>query len=177
MPLPKPLIQKSYASFLSQLPISIPPAIPPPTWIDGKLSLKFPSQMVNNSKESFSFSAIGKFVGRRPSLEALEHWVQSSWRLSRPCLISLTEKGFFLFRFNSPEDRDILISQSPLMLDRKKLMLQSWTPGQNEESWLVITPIWIHLKGVPYHCWSSDILLSIASSVGKPLRLDETTAK
>ncbi|KAJ8636810.1 hypothetical protein MRB53_011077 [Persea americana] len=162
---PEPQIQKSYSSFLSQMPISFPPVIPPPTWIDGKLSLKIPSQMVNNSKESFSFSAIGKFVRRWPSLEELENWVQRSWRLSRPCLISLTEKGFFLFRFNSPEDRDILISQSPLMMDKKKLLLQSWSPRQNEESWPAITPVWIRLKGVPYHSWSSDILLSIASSV------------
>ncbi|KAJ8628096.1 hypothetical protein MRB53_021403 [Persea americana] len=48
--------------------------------------------MVGNSKDSFTFSAIGKFVGRRPLLEQLEQLVQSSRRLSKPCLISLTEK-------------------------------------------------------------------------------------
>ena len=132
--------------------------------------------MVNNSKESFSFSTIGKFVGRWPSLEVLEQWVLASWRLSMPCFISLIEKGHFLLRFNSLEDRDILVSQSPLLMDMKKLLLQSWSPGQDGDSWPAITPVWIRLKGVPYHCWSSDILLSIAGSIGKPLCLDETTA-
>ncbi|KAJ8622355.1 hypothetical protein MRB53_030884 [Persea americana] len=35
----------------------------------------------------------GRFVRRQPSVEGLEHWVHSSWRLLRPCLISLMEKG------------------------------------------------------------------------------------
>ncbi|KAJ8618518.1 hypothetical protein MRB53_014704 [Persea americana] len=69
---PPPPPQKSYASFFSPSAISAPPSIPPPTRIDGKLTLRIPQQMVANSKESFSFSAVGKFVGRRPSLEEVE---------------------------------------------------------------------------------------------------------
>ncbi|XXG45155.1 hypothetical protein AAC387_Pa02g0315 [Persea americana] len=132
--------------------------------------------MVAISKESFFFSAIGKFVGRLPSLEGLEQWVQTSWSLSRHCLVSLTERCFFLFRFNTKEDRDCLVSQSPLLMERKKLLLQPWSPGQDVSSWLAVTPVWIRLKGIPYHCWSSDILLSIAGHISKPLRLDEITA-
>ncbi|KAJ8629856.1 hypothetical protein MRB53_023179 [Persea americana] len=155
----------------------LPPAIARPVLIDGSFTIRIPLQMVNTSKQSFSFSAIGKFVGRRPSLEALEQWVTSSWSLTRPCLISLTEKGNFIFRFYSKEDRDDLVGHSPLIMDRRKLLSQPWSPGQDESIWLSETPIWIRLRGIPYHCWSSDILQSIATSIGKPLRLDETTVK
>ncbi|KAJ8619334.1 hypothetical protein MRB53_027863 [Persea americana] len=62
-------------------------------------------------------------------------------------------------------------------MEGKKLLLQPWAPGQDESSWPSEVPVWIRLRGIPYHCWSSDILLSIAASVGKPLRLDEITAK
>ncbi|KAJ8617469.1 hypothetical protein MRB53_013655 [Persea americana] len=129
MDIPAPQNQKSYAGFFSPTPISSPLVLPPPIWKDDKLTLKILHKMVNNNKESFSFSAIGKFVGRRPSLEVLEQWVLASWRLSMPCFISLIEKGHFLLRFNSLEDRDILVSQSPLLMDMKKLLLQSWSPG------------------------------------------------
>ncbi|XXG45984.1 hypothetical protein AAC387_Pa02g0929 [Persea americana] len=132
--------------------------------------------MVDNSKDSFSFSAIGKFLGIRPSLEALKQWVHNSWSPSKPSFISRTEKGHFLFRFSSKEDRDLMVSHSPLLMDRRKLLLQSWSPSQDDASWPVVSPVWIRLKGIPYHCWSSDILLSIASSTGKPLRLDDTVA-
>ncbi|KAJ8633582.1 hypothetical protein MRB53_026918 [Persea americana] len=57
------------------------------------------------------------------------------------------------------------------------MLLRPWSPGQDENAWPAESPVWIRLKGLPYHCWSSDILLSIAGSIGKPLRLDDTTAK
>ncbi|KAJ8640544.1 hypothetical protein MRB53_017238 [Persea americana] len=133
--------------------------------------------MVNLSKQSFSHSAIRKFVGRRPSLEAVEKWVESSWRLSRPCLISLTAQGNFIFRFYSKEDREALVGSSPLLMAGKKLLLRPWSPDQDESSWPSVALVWIRLKEIPFHCWSSDIFLSIAASIGKPLRLDEIIAK
>ncbi|KAJ8645020.1 hypothetical protein MRB53_006768 [Persea americana] len=85
-------LRKSYASYLSPLAVHPPPALSPPVWKDGKLTLSIPKQIVAFSKESFTFSAIEKFVGRRPLLEQLEQWVKSTWHLSKPCLISLAEK-------------------------------------------------------------------------------------
>ncbi|KAJ8644151.1 hypothetical protein MRB53_005899 [Persea americana] len=64
--------QKSYASFFSPVAISPPPALPPPAWKDGKLTMKIPLQMIKTRKDSFFFLAIEKFVGRRSSLETLE---------------------------------------------------------------------------------------------------------
>lgn len=69
-----------------------------------------------------------------------------------------------------------MVSQSPLLMDRRKLLLFPWSSGQNENSWPAISPVWIRLRGIPYHYQSNDILLSIASSIGKPLPLDETIA-
>lgn len=69
-----------------------------------------------------------------------------------------------------------MLGQSHLLMDKKKILLQPWSPGQNEDSWPSISPVWICLIGIPNYIWSSDILLSIASYIGKPLRLDETTA-
>ncbi|KAJ8615311.1 hypothetical protein MRB53_034683 [Persea americana] len=101
---------------LSQLPTSfanlfttpIPsfhiPNYPPTIWKNGKPTLTIPQSMLSSSKESFSFAFIGKFAGKRPSLE----WVEEKakfWALSRPCLVSLTIKGYFIFRFNSSEDK------------------------------------------------------------------------
>ncbi|KAJ8628514.1 hypothetical protein MRB53_021821 [Persea americana] len=168
---------KTYASCLSPAVFSPPPPIPPPVLAYGKLTIRISLQMVNLSKQSFSHSAIRKFIGRRPSLEAVEKWVESSWRLSRPCLISLTVQGNFIFRFFSKEDREALVGSSPLLMAGKKLLLRPWSPGQDESSWPSVAPVWIRLKGIPFHCWSGDILLSIAASIGKPLQLDEITAK
>ncbi|KAJ8650247.1 hypothetical protein MRB53_003270 [Persea americana] len=49
--------------------------------------------------------------------------------------------------------------------------------GQDESIWPSETPVWIWLRGIPYHCWNNDIVLSIIASIGRPLPLDDTTAK
>eukprot|EP00268_Persea_americana_P055418 TRINITY_DN6440_c0_g1_i2.p1 TRINITY_DN6440_c0_g1~~TRINITY_DN6440_c0_g1_i2.p1 ORF type:complete len:334 (-),score=48.75 TRINITY_DN6440_c0_g1_i2:505-1506(-) len=131
---------KTYASCLSHSVFYPPPVIPPSVLLDGRLTVKIPIQMVDSSKQSFSHSAIGKFVGRRPSLEALEQREISSWCLSRPCLISLTEKGNFIFRFNTKEDREDLVGHSPLLMEWKKLLLRPSSPSQDESSWPIRSP-------------------------------------
>ncbi|KAJ8622145.1 hypothetical protein MRB53_030674 [Persea americana] len=127
-------ILPSYASFINPVAISpqTPPPPPTPSWKNGKLTMRIPQQMIQSSKGSFSFTALGKFVGKRPSLEALEQWVHSTWRLSRPCFISLTEHGHFLFRFNTKEDSEALVNQSPLSMGKRKLLLHFWSPGDEE---------------------------------------------
>lgn len=85
-------------------------------------------------------------------------------------------EGTFPFRFNSNEDRGQILSQSPLLLQKKKLHLLPWSPGQGSFEWPSFHPIWIRIHGIPYHCWSSNILISIASKIGHPLKLDEISA-
>lgn len=72
--------------------------------------------------------------------------------------------------------RDLLLSQSPILVTNNKLHLLPWSPGQDSFEWPSTSIVWIRLRGIPYHCWSSHILLSIASSIGLPLKLDDITA-
>lgn len=130
--------------------------------------------MLNSRKESFSYAAIGRFVGKRPCLE----WVEAKaklWPLSRPCMVSLTNKGYFIFRFNSPEGKASILSLSPLSIDKKKVFHLPWTPGQDETVWPSIAPVWIRPSGLPYHCWSQNIILSLANTIGHPIKLDNIT--
>lgn len=124
---------------------------------------------------SFTFAAIGRFLGKRPLLEWVEERARG-WNLSSPCTVSLTKKGNFIFRFNSEMDRDHLLSLSPLTMDQKRIKLLPWHPGQDEDEWPSIVPIWIRFMGLPYHCWSKDILYSLANSIGKPIKLTDITS-
>ncbi|KAJ8616142.1 hypothetical protein MRB53_035514 [Persea americana] len=113
----------------------------------GKPALSIPLQMLANSKESFTYAAIGRFLGRRPLLE----WVEApsrDWNLSRSCTVSLTAKGNFIFRLNSEADRDHILSLSPITMAKRKLQLLPWHPGQEETNWPTIVPLWIRFKGL-----------------------------
>lgn len=138
--------------------------------------MKITSSLIEPIKNSLANAAIGRLLGKRPAVEWLTQQDSSKWNLSKPCLISLTERGHFLFRFNSKEDRDLVLPKSPILLQSKKLHLLPRSPGQGYFEWPSLRPVWIRLHGIPYHCWSSNILLSLASSIGRPLKLDEITA-
>lgn len=141
-----PTAHPTFANLLSSSlhPILIPDSLPSASWKNGKPALKVPQAMLSSSKESFSFAVIGRFVGKRPSLEWVEEKTKS-WAFSRPCMVSLTIKGHFIFRYNSPEDKSHTLSLSPLRMDRRKL-LQSRSPGQEESEWPSLAPVWIRLK-------------------------------
>eukprot|EP00268_Persea_americana_P001034 TRINITY_DN103089_c0_g1_i1.p1 TRINITY_DN103089_c0_g1~~TRINITY_DN103089_c0_g1_i1.p1 ORF type:complete len:201 (+),score=19.25 TRINITY_DN103089_c0_g1_i1:51-653(+) len=130
--------------------------------------------MLLSSKEPFSFALIGRFAGRRPSIEWMEDKAKL-WSLSRPYVVSLTNKGYFISRFNSLEDKVSILSLSPLSIDKKKVVFLPWSPGQDEAAWPSIAPVWIRLTGLPYHCWSQNIIFSIANSIGHPIKLDNIT--
>lgn len=58
-------------------PIS-PSDYPPSSIIEGQLTMKIPSSMIEPSKNSFSNAAIGRFFGRRPIVEWLTHHANST---------------------------------------------------------------------------------------------------
>ena len=85
--------------------------------------------MIEPSRNSFSHVAIGKFFGKRSTVEWLTLQANSNWNLSKPCLLSLTDEGHFLFRFSSKEDKDLVLSKSPYSLQNRKLHLLPWSFG------------------------------------------------
>ncbi|XXG88117.1 hypothetical protein AAC387_Pa12g0372 [Persea americana] len=161
--------------FTAPIPSFHIPNYPPTIWKNGKLALTIPQSMLSSSKESFSFAFIGKFAGKRPSLE----WVEEKakfWALSRPCLVSLTIKGYSIFYFNSSEDKAHILGLSPLSMERKKLFFLPWSPWEDESDWPSIASVWVRFSGLPYHCWSQHIIFSLANSIGQPIKLDDITS-
>lgn len=91
--IPKPHTPHLGRTWLDLFPTSQPirpSAYPSSTLKEGKLAMKIPSNMVEPSRNSFSNSAIGLFIGKRPSVEWLSQSSSTYWNLSEPSLISLT---------------------------------------------------------------------------------------
>lgn len=66
--------------------------------------------------------------------------------------------------------------EDTIPMQNRKLHLLLLSPGQCPFDWPSLHAVWIHIHGIPYHCRSSNILLSLASSIGSPLKLDYITA-
>lgn len=93
-----------------------------------------------------------------------------------PCLVSLTTKGFFLFRFRCQVDLDKALSSNPSLVGKWKIHLLRWYPGMDDVPLPKSTAVWIRFRIVPYHLWCSNIFQALANSVGKPIKMDDITA-
>lgn len=101
---------------------------------------------------------------------------QTSLEMKMPCLVSLTEKGLFIFRFGCKEDLVNMLSLHPQSIGKRKIHLVQWSPGLIDIPLPKNTAVWVRLRNVPYHLWCSNIFQALAKAVGTPICLDVITA-
>ena len=113
---------------------------------------------------------IGKFTSRWPSPKAIDGWVQRKWRplISDGIRNHFVGRGYYVFVFDSPEDRDLIFRNGPYFMDPRGLYLNKWTidfdPTQDVPSAI---PVWVKLPHLPLHCWNSSSLKAIGNKLGK----------
>lgn len=88
-----------------------------------RVAISILKQVATTYSSSFSFAALGGFLGKKPSLEWVEDSIKSSLNLSLPCLKSLTAKGLFLFRFGCKEDMSQTLSCHPSSIGKTRTHL------------------------------------------------------
>ncbi|GJZ86040.1 RNA-directed DNA polymerase, eukaryota, reverse transcriptase zinc-binding domain protein [Tanacetum coccineum] len=88
------------------------------------------------------------------------------------------DNGGCFFKFKNEEGMEKVIEQGPWIVNHKPLFVQKWDPiiglERKEENKI---PIWAKLKNVPPEAWTRDGISALASSLGKPLRMDNITAQ
>ena len=64
------------------------------------------------------------------------------------------------------------------MVNNTPLLVQKWDPSvSTEKSEPSVLPVWVKLMNMPLEAWTVKGVSAIASSIGKPLITDKTTAK
>ncbi|KAL0904023.1 hypothetical protein M5K25_026093 [Dendrobium thyrsiflorum] len=138
----------------------------------------FSDSALAKGAQDWSFCLVGYSIGRRPFYEALLGAMGKTWKLKGSFqLLSLSE-GFFLLRFSTVEDFDMVWNKGIWFLLGRPFVLQKWHPRfrPKRENFSSV-PIWIKIHDLPLACWNSDGISRIASKVGIPLAVDSLTAK
>jgi hypothetical protein len=113
---------------------------------------------------------IGQFTGLWPSPRAVEEWVKRNWLplVNEGIKIYFVGKGFFVFLFDSPEDRGLIFRNGPYFMGPQGLYLNKWStdfdPAQDVPK---AVPVWVRLPHLPLHCWNLGSLQSIGNALGK----------
>ncbi|XP_026428352.1 uncharacterized protein LOC113324246 [Papaver somniferum] len=102
--------------------------------------------------------------------------VERAWKLKGNFMLTIHGESAFIFYFVDDEDRSTALEHGYLYISNQLFLVQPWHPDiESEIAELKSVPIWINLRKVPLHFWDSDGLSSIASYLGRPVRMDNQT--
>lgn len=113
---------------------------------------------------------IGQFTGLWPSPKSVEDWTQRNWQplIKNGVKSFFVGKGFFVFVFESSEDRSLIFRNGPYFMGPQGLYLNQWNPdfdpSQDVPS---AVPVWVRLPHLPLHCWNQKSFQTIGNALGK----------
>lgn len=125
---------------------------------------------------SWNHCLIGHFLDGKMELPLLKATARTVWKDD---LLSVKEIGSrFLFEFKDEAAKLKALEDGPHFFSRRFLVLQNWKrmllPTKDQPSKI---PAWIKILKLPLEFWTAECFSKIASTIGKPLHVDQATAK
>ncbi|MBA0664768.1 hypothetical protein Goklo_004720 [Gossypium klotzschianum] len=144
--------------------------------INGIPSIEVSERVHQLLEKEMSTSVVLKLLGRNIGFTALQNRLYGIWRPSKPFQLMDIENGYFLAKFQSPEDYEKILSLGPWLIFGQYLIVQPWTIDSNPELPYPNTVLtWIRFPGLPSHLYKKEILWDIGGMVGKVTKLDFNT--
>nr|GEX34492.1 hypothetical protein [Tanacetum cinerariifolium] len=120
----------------------------------------------------------GYFVGYKMSYQELRYNLFRM--LGKFGLRSIIPNGnsVFLFKFRNNEGILLVIEMGPCMVNGKPMFVQKWDPSVSlDKNELNKLPQWVKLRNLPLEAWTSKGISAVASRLGNPLIMDQTTTQ
>lgn len=108
-------------------------------------------------------------MGLFPSARSTDDWIQQNWRphLKHSVTCYLVGRSFFVFKFISKEDRDLIFRSNPYFMGSQGLYLNRWSldfdPNVDIPNEV---PVWVHLPNLLVHFWNFQSLEKIGNALG-----------
>ncbi|CAN0906278.1 hypothetical protein LINGRAHAP2_LOCUS24152 [Linum grandiflorum] len=127
-------------------------------------------------RRAWRSALVVKGLGRKVPYFPLASRLNYLWARNGPLQISDLRNGCFLVRFRCREDYDWAISGGPWMLGDTYLTVHHWYKGFNPwTAKITKTMAWVQLPDLPIEFYNPVAVRRIASSIGKPVRVDRAT--
>lgn len=119
-----------------------------------------------------------KLFGKVHGYNTMKDRLSKIWKLQGGFDIMDTDNGFFMVKFDLPEDKEKVTSGGPWMIFDHYLAVTHWTPEfVSPDAKIERTMVWICFPGLNLVYYDESFLLAMASTVGKPIRVDTNTLK
>ncbi|XP_019262495.1 PREDICTED: uncharacterized protein LOC109240323 [Nicotiana attenuata] len=106
------------------------------------------------------------------------NFVYGAWQFVSTPQVLLHEEGYFVFKFDCDEDRDLVMQNGPYTFNNRPMILKNWEADfKMSKELMTNVPVWVTFPRLPIQYWTGENLGRIASSIGKPICTDKLTAQ
>lgn len=105
-------------------------------------------------------------------------FVYGVWHFVATPKVYLHDDGYFIYRFESEQDKASIMENGPYTYNNRPLILKTWTPEfQMSKEPIRLIPLWLCFPRLPLLYWTEENLGRIASYLGKPICTDRLAAQ
>lgn len=150
----------------------------PPLTKDGKPIAQLSQNEVDALTEVWSTSVILYVVGQTPSIGAITRYIEQVWNHVAKPKIFLHDKGYFVVKFVSVDDKNEVMYAGPHMFNSRPIIVKVWTSNFDFQAEILrVIPLWVRLYNLPLNYWGKESLSMIGSMIDTPLFTDECTTQ
>ncbi|KAL0320012.1 UNVERIFIED_CONTAM: hypothetical protein Sradi_5262700 [Sesamum radiatum] len=140
----------------------------------GLPKIQFSVAEIERLSEHFRFAIVGKFSHGFPPYRNM-HRLLSTLKLQGPFTVTMITNRHVLINLKNEADFTKLWIQRLWHIDGFLMRTFKFTPSFQPQHESSVAPVWICFPTLPAHLFHKDVLHAIASFVGTPLKLDEST--
>ncbi|KAI8559923.1 hypothetical protein RHMOL_Rhmol04G0214000 [Rhododendron molle] len=120
---------------------------------------------------------VGHFLDGKMAYPLLSSTARNQWK-ELFMAVKPEVAGFYLFEFRDEQVKQQVLEGGPYFFSQKYLVLKDWQrmlkPAMEQPS---KSPAWVKLHDLPFELWNKECLSRIASTIGRPLHVDQAIAK
>ncbi|GJT55299.1 RNA-directed DNA polymerase, eukaryota, reverse transcriptase zinc-binding domain protein [Tanacetum coccineum] len=175
------VVEKSYVAAVQKNNLKLDTSLCyKPTVIeeDGGEFVVFDEELVSKGSNKWKLTVYGKFVGCFMPENALRYHLRRMWSKYGFVDVQVDSYGGCYCKFRNEEDMGKVIELGPWIVNHKPFFVKKWDPNiglsKKEETKI---PLWAKMKNIALEAWTKDGISALASSLGKPIRMDNVTAQ
>ncbi|GJZ13178.1 RNA-directed DNA polymerase, eukaryota, reverse transcriptase zinc-binding domain protein [Tanacetum coccineum] len=137
----------------------------------------FDDEIIELGSKKWNLTVCGQFIGCSMGFNEARYHIRRMWsRLGLRDIIA--ENGVFYFKFQDEEGIKEVINNGPWMVNNKPMVVQKWSIDMClDKAEPKKIPVRVKMMNVLMEAWSVKGISSLASSIGKPVIIDEVTTK
>ncbi|XP_020228424.1 uncharacterized protein LOC109809499 [Cajanus cajan] len=117
-----------------------------------------------------------KLLGREVGFLTLRDRLPALWKAQGGLELLDVSHGYYMVKFDLEADRERVMHGGPWMLFDHYLIVRPWSPDFVASATKVdSTLVWVRFSGLGVMFYDESVLLTIASAIGKPVKVDLNT--